>query len=87
MVEVTQANAREAAAAAERLLRDPFLSEALDEMVTNATERAIAGPKRKARREARHEALAVCRLRVNLQTVAEQWRDAARVLEQARKHE
>jgi hypothetical protein len=87
MVEVTQGNAREAAAAAQRLLNDPYLAETLDEMVVAATERAITNPDRQARREARHEALAIARLRVNLQTVAERWREAARVLEAARKHE
>jgi hypothetical protein len=87
MLEVTDANAREAAAAAERLLRDPFLAEALDEMVANATERAITAPRRSERREARHEVLAIQRLRVNLHAVMEHWRDAARVLRQAKAHE
>lgn len=87
MVEITDANAREAAAAATRLLNDPYLAEALDEMVANATERAIAAPKRAERREGRHEVLAIQRLRVNLHAVMENWRDAARVLQQAKAHE
>jgi tRNA C32,U32 (ribose-2'-O)-methylase TrmJ len=87
MVEITEANAREAAAAATRLLNDPYLSETLDEMVADATQRAITAQSRAERREGRAEVLAIHRLRVNLQSVMENWRDAARVAERARAHE
>ena len=41
MVEITEANAREAAGAAERLLNDPWLKETLDELVIANTQAAI----------------------------------------------
>lgn len=84
---MTDTNAREAAAAATRLLHDPFLAEALDEMVVSATQRAIAGTSRADRREARHEVLAIHRLRVNLESVMKDWQDAARLLQRAKAHE
>jgi hypothetical protein len=87
MVDITEGNAREAAAAATRLLHDPFLAEALDEMVVDATTRAITAPNRADRREARHEVLAINRLRVNLHSVMDHWQDAARLLQQAKAHE
>ena len=87
MVEISDANAREAATAATRLLNDPFLAEALDEMVADATQRAITGAKAIERREARHEVLAIHRLRINLQSVMQHWQDAARVLQAAKAHE
>ena len=85
--EITDANAREAGAAAQRLLHDPFLKEALDEMVADATQRAIIANDRAERREARHEVLAIQRLRVNLESVFQHWRDAAQVLQSAKAHE
>lgn len=87
MVEFTDARAREAGAAAERLLKDTFLKEALDEMIQLATEQAITGRTRKLRRDSRHDALAVMRLQHNLEAVFVQWQDAATLLQRAKAHE
>lgn len=87
MVEVTDANAREAAAAAERLLHDPFLNEALDEMIQIATEQAITGETRERRRDGRFTALAIVRLRGNLTAVFQTWQGAAETLRHAKANE
>ena len=87
MVEITEANAREAAAAAERLLRDPFLSELLDEMVSLRTNEAINGPDPDAREGARRQVIAVVELRGHLVSTIDSWRTAAQVLMQQRANE
>jgi hypothetical protein len=87
MVEVNEANAREAGAAADRLIRDVFLQEALDEMIGMATEKAITGADRRVRREARHDCLAIMRLRDNLRAVFENWQAAADLHKRERAHE
>lgn len=86
-MEITEANAREAAAAAERLLNDRFLQEALGEMLQLATERAIYGPLAIEREDARNEAIAITGLQRNLISVAEGWQAAAETLTKARAHE
>lgn len=80
MVEITEHNAREAGAAAQRLLTDRYLAEALNEMVSMETEKAIMGPTPEAREQARQQVLAVNQLRVNLQAVAENWQSLAQTL-------
>jgi hypothetical protein len=87
MVDITEHNAREAAAAAERLLRDPFLAEAFDEMVSAATQTAITGRVADERETARQKVLAIMELRANLQSVCENWRAAAATLQRGRAHE
>lgn len=66
---------REAAAAAERLLADPYLREALDEITRRQTERAIVSPDAMQRETARLMVLAIGELRADLMAVIEQWRD------------
>lgn len=87
MVEITEANAREAAAAAERLLGDRFLAETLDEMVAIETQRAITLPEPRDRETARHQVIAIMTLRANLAAVLENWRAAAAMLRAQRAHE
>jgi len=79
--------AREAATAAERLLNDRFLQEALDEMIQMATEAAITGDTRDARRDGRYLALAILKLRGNLQAVVDHVRSAAGTERAAKAHE
>jgi hypothetical protein len=87
MVEVTEANAREAGAAAARLLRDPYLAETLDEMVSAATQTAIFSEDAEARESARCDVLAIFRLRTNLQATMDNWQTAAQTLLRAKAHE
>jgi hypothetical protein len=87
MVEITEANAREAGQAAERLLADRFLAETLDEIIMINTEQAIVHKDRDMRREARHLVLAVQSLRTQLRAVFEHWRDAAKIYQSARARE
>lgn len=87
MVDITEANAREAGAAAERLLQDRFLQEALGEMLQMATERAIYSPAPRERRDARFEAIAITALQRNLIATADSWKAAAEVFMKARTHE
>lgn len=86
-IEVTEANAREAAAAAQRLLNDTWLKETLDELVAMATERAIFADDKRLRDEARHEVMAIARLRATLMDVANTWRTAAEQRLRAAAHE
>jgi hypothetical protein len=87
MVAITEANARAAANAADRLLKDAFLQEALDEMIELGTVTAMRGADAAAREEARQQVLAILRLRENLQAVFENWRSAAQLLQQQRANE
>ena len=87
MVAVTEANARAAANAADRLLKDAFLQEALDEMIELGTVTAMRGADAAAREEARQQVLAILRLRENLQAVFETWQSAAHTLYQQRANE
>lgn len=87
MVEVTEANAREAAAAAMRILGDVWLAETLDEMVATNTQTAITGTDRHEREGARLQVLAIMQLRANLQSVAENWRAAAELQKRMRANE
>ena len=86
-LEITEANAREAGAAASRLLRDQFLNEALDEMIEMHTQTAITGPTADDREDARRQVNAIMALRANLKMVFENWQSAATVLAQAKAHE
>lgn len=61
------AGERQAAEAAQRLLADPVLTEALNEIVAIETERAIVLSDRRARRDARMMVLAIGRLRTALE--------------------
>ena len=86
-MEITEANAREAAAAAERLLRDPFLAELLDEMVALRTNTAINGPTADHREDARRQVIAIVELRGHLVGTIDGWRSAAQTLMAQRAHE
>jgi hypothetical protein len=87
MVEITEANAREAASAAERLLNDPWLRETLDELIGINTRDAIMLPDAVKREEARQMVLAISALCSTLQSVCDNWRQAAGVRRRARVHE
>jgi hypothetical protein len=87
MVEVTEANAREAGSAAARLLRDPYLAETLDEMVAGATKTAIFDDDAEVREQARCDVLAIFRLRTTLQATMDNWQSAAQTLLRAKAHE
>lgn len=87
MVEITDANARAAADAAGRLLRDPFLVETLDEMVQLATDAAIRGANSIVREEARQEVLAILKLRGALTSVFENWQAASALLQRQKANE
>lgn len=87
MVTITEANAREASAAAERLLHDRFLQEALGEMLQISMERAVYAPLREERRAGRFEAVAITNLQRNLIATADSWKQAADLLLRARAHE
>jgi hypothetical protein len=84
---ITDANAREAAAAAERLLGDLYLRETLDELVAINTRVAMTGLTAAEREDGRQMVLAIDRLRATLTAVFEHWRGAAAVLQQAQSHE
>lgn len=86
-LQITEENARAAAAAAQRLLNDPFLSEALDEQVMRHSDGALRGLTVEAREYARLRVLAVMDLRADLASVVENWAAAAKVLQQSRAHE
>ena len=58
-LQINTENAREAAAAAQRLLNDPFLREALDEQVMRHNDAALRGLTLEAREYARLRVLAV----------------------------
>jgi hypothetical protein len=87
MVEITDANMREAGQAAERLLNDPFLTEALNEIVGINTERAIAAALPEEREKSRQMVLAVDALRTELKSVFEYWKSAPQRAQAARARE
>jgi len=86
-LQITEDNAREAAAAAQRLLNDPFLREALDEQIMRHSGTALRGVSVEEREYARLRVLAVMDLRADLEAVMENWKSAASVLQQRRAHE
>jgi len=87
MVDLTDATGREAGAAAERLLADPYLKEALDEMIQRHTDLAIRGMGADQREESRNLVLAILELRGTLRSVLESWRGAAAAAAAARARE
>lgn len=87
MVEITEANAREAAGAAERLLNDPWLKETLDELVIANTQAAIQEADAEKREAARQMVLAIGALRATLTGVFENWRQAVDTRKRRVRHE
>jgi len=86
-LQINTENAREAAAAAQRLLNYPFLREALDEQVMRHNDAALRGLTLEAREYARLRVLAVLDLRADLAATVENWQSAATVLQQSQAHE
>jgi hypothetical protein len=86
-LQITEENAREAAAAAQRLLNDPYLTEALDEQVMRHNDTALRGLTVEEREYARLRVRAVMDLRADLAAVVENWKSVADTLQRRRAHE
>ena len=87
MVEINEANARAAGQAAERLLNDPFLTEAFDEMLAIETDKALRGPDAEQRERARLKVEVIAELRGALEAVFTHWKQAAAIIQAARARE
>ena len=84
---ITPDNAREASAAAQRLLNDPFLREALDEQVMRHADVAQRGQTVELREYSRMRVQAIMDLRADLAAVLESWNSQAQMQRQAQAHE
>jgi hypothetical protein len=84
---MTEDQAREAGAAAERLLGDKFLAETLDEMIEINTQLAITGKDAAEREAARYAVIAIMQIRANLLAVVENWRHVLTVAQRNKANE